>query len=123
MGAGIVFPDKGVFGFYLGEGTNQIAELSALYLAVSNAESGDTIFTDSMYGINIALGRWTARMHLPVVDLLRQAVGERSITIEWVRGHSGNYWNELADEVANRAANERRPHSYAEKLAGWGAAE
>ena len=113
MGAGIVFRAGHQFGFYLGEGTNQIAELAALYLAISGAQPDDQIFTDSMYAINITTGRWRAHMHKSLVNVVRKEyINKGKVKISWVRGHAGNWGNLLADESATRAVKERKSSSY-----------
>lgn len=37
-----------------------------------------------------------------VVELFNRCGGHECIEIRWVRGHSGNYYNELADQLANQ---------------------
>jgi ribonuclease HI len=74
------------------------------------------LYTDSKYvlqGITEWLPNWKAKgwrtaARKPVrnQDLWKQldlAVGSQDVIWHWVRGHSGNAGNELADELANRA--------------------
>ena len=76
-----------------------------------------TVYTDSQYvskGATDWLPGWKAKgwktsTRKPVEnrDLwmrLDDLISKHSVTFEWVRGHAGNELNELADDLANKAA-------------------
>lgn len=102
-------------------GTNQIAELRALYEAV-RAHPGDEpllIESDSQYAIKCAsewLAGWkrkgwktsggTPVRNLELVQNIDRVISERvgPVRFRWVRGHVGNHFNEAADALAGEAA-------------------
>jgi ribonuclease HI len=102
-------------------GTNQIAELRALLEAIK-AHPGDEpllIEADSQYAIRCAsewLEGWrrknwqtsagTPVKNLDLVMAIDAALQARSgpVRFRWVRGHVGNHYNELADQLAGEAA-------------------
>ena len=100
--------------------TNQRMELEAVLRAVESLPGPLRIHSDSTYVVNCFNDRWyegwKARgwknsQKKPVAnrDLwepLVEAYLERADEIDfvWVKGHSGNHWNERADELAVAAA-------------------
>lgn len=102
-------------------GTNQIAELRAVLEAIL-AHSGDQpllIESDSQYAIKCAsewLPGWKRKnwrtaagaevKNLELIQRLDKAISEREgpVRFRWVRGHVGNYFNEMADTLAGEAA-------------------
>jgi ribonuclease HI len=105
MGIGLYFPDLDKrFSYALGEGTNQIAELAALSLAIGLAASGDVVCSDSQYAIHIALGQWKAKKHKPLVAYLQAQLRGKRMEVRWVRGHNGHPEQEEADRLAESAA-------------------
>lgn len=68
------------------------------------------IFSDSEYTIRCMNGSWQRKKNTdlwPEVDILAERL--RSITngnyeVRWVKGHAGNEYNEIADELATKAA-------------------
>ena len=97
-----------VISVYPGAGTNQVAELLALRVAIEVANPGDRIFSDSQYAINISLSRWQAKMHLEIVRDIRIALSLKRVSIEWIRRCS-HPLHALADFWANNAAMKREP--------------
>jgi ribonuclease HI len=103
------------------ETTNNRMELMAAIQALEalNRACEVTLNTDSKYvlqGITEWLPNWkrrgwkTASKH-PVKneDLWRRldlAVSRHSVKWNWIKGHSGNYGNELADRLANQGIDE-----------------
>lgn len=102
-------------------GTNQIAELRALFEAVV-AHPGDEpllIESDSQYAIKCAsewLPSWKRKgwktasggavKNLELVQSIDRAISDRvgPVRFRWVRGHVGNHYNEIADKLAGEAA-------------------
>ncbi|MGU3436169.1 ribonuclease H family protein [Actinomycetes bacterium M1A6_2h] len=102
-------------------GTNQIAELRALLEAI-RAHGGDEpllIESDSQYAIKCAsewLPGWkrkgwrtaggTPVKNIDLVQAIDRAISEREgpVRFRWVRGHVGNEYNEMADQLAGAAA-------------------
>ncbi len=116
------------YGAYVQNGTNNIAELNALYKALliceSNAKYHNTIFSDSKYSIDCidtwAYGwkakGWTKKSgEIKNLDLIKEAHFlyekiKNNLTIKHVKAHTGIEGNELADRMAThtiKAKNER----------------
>lgn len=79
-----------------------------------------TLYTDSQYvrkGITQWIENWkkrgwqtAAKKPVKNADLwqrLDEAVGQHNINWVWVKGHSGNEGNEMADQLANRGIDEQ----------------
>jgi ribonuclease HI len=117
MGWGVVILSSGEqIELYGGgpRGTNNAAELSAALLALEclPARCDMTIVSDSQYLI-FGMTRWMAgwlrknfiraREPIPNADLwrrLHRLGSSRPIQWQWVRGHSANSGNEIADQLA-----------------------
>ncbi|MBK9261845.1 MAG: ribonuclease HI [Polyangiaceae bacterium] len=96
---------------YLGEGTNNIAELTAILRAVGEvpAETPMTVYTDSQYAIGVLQKGWKAKANQELVASVKRALSERKKTkLVYVPGHSGVSGNERADELAREAIRSRR---------------
>ncbi len=98
--------------------TNNRMELTATIRALQllKRKSVVTLYTDSTYVrngitkwiVNWKQMNWRSQSKKPVknVDLWQELDRLNSIhqvTWKWVKGHSGNEWNERADELARRA--------------------
>ena len=96
-------------------------ELKALIKSREILESDKeiTLFTDSKYvqnGITLWIANWkrnswrtSSKKPVKNIDLwkaLDRLSRERPICWEWVKGHSGNEGNEIADLLANLAIDE-----------------
>ena len=98
--------------------TNQRMELTAVLEAVRSLEGPLEVFSDSTYVVNCFRDRWWEgwirrgwrnSQKKPVAnrDLwepLIELVLAREIELIWVKGHSGNRWNDEADRLATEAA-------------------
>ena len=60
------------------------------------------IFFDSKYARNTLTGRWSPKTNIDMVILARKiyqaATKTHHIKWTWVKGHSGNFGNDLADK-------------------------
>lgn len=92
---------------YLGAGTNNIAELTAIDRALGSlpdAARATVIHTDSSYAIGVLSKGWKAKANTDLVGRLRARLAERPATrLVYVPGHSGVPLNERADELAREA--------------------
>ena len=116
-GAGIVFRDKatqgtiGIRRIPLEHVTNNQAEFLALKHALIelktrglSREPAD-ILTDSKLVVGIFSQNWKQRANLELVMEIRDLLKEfPQLTFAYVRGHNGNEGNELADSLAQEAA-------------------
>jgi ribonuclease HI len=116
-GAGIVLKDASAqkilatHGIPLGYVTNNQAEFLALKHALIElqtrrlSEHPVKILTDSQLVIGIFSQNWRARANLDLVVEIRNLLREfPQLTFGYVRGHNGNQGNELADSIAQKAA-------------------
>ena len=114
-GSGVVLvsPKGKMFeGFeYLGEATNNVAELTAILRAVEwlpTPASGVMVHTDSQYAIGVLQKGWRAKVNQELVARTKRAVQTRGARLVYVPGHSGVPLNERADELAREAIARRR---------------
>jgi ribonuclease HI len=114
-GSGVVLvsPKGKMFeGFeYLGEATNNVAELTAILRAVEwlpAPVSGIVVHTDSQYAIGVLQKGWRAKVNQDLVARTKRAVATRGARLVYVPGHSGVPLNERADELAREAIARRR---------------
>src|SRR3984957_7402911 len=112
--------------------TNQRMEVPAVLEALRDlqADAGDAgvdVFSDSTYVVNCFRDRWWAGWHRrnwlntqrkPVANrdlwepLIKLALApEPRVTWQWVKGHSGDRWNDRVDELATEAADRGRGES------------
>jgi ribonuclease HI len=96
---------------YIGEATNNIAELTGILRAVELAhELGRPLrlYTDSRYSIGVLTQGWKVRANKELVAKVRQALDAHPDSeLFHVRGHQGAHLNEHADELAVRAVQSR----------------
>ncbi|HMI83601.1 MAG TPA: ribonuclease H [Polyangiaceae bacterium] len=109
-GLGIVVIDattKTEISEHLGQGTNNIAELTAIERVLDTVE--DTarplvIHTDSAYAIGVLSKGWKAKANIALIERVRERLVKRpGTTLVHVRGHAGIELNERADELAREA--------------------
>lgn len=119
-GAVIIAPDKIVkhhHGF-IGHGTNQIAELTAAIegLLLIPAGAKVELVSDSQYVLK-GLTEWRKGWekngmrnskkeivaNLELWQRLYHVADARKVTTRWVKGHSGNQYNEQADVLVGKA--------------------
>jgi ribonuclease HI len=109
---------------FLGHGTNQIAEISAAVEGLRMTPPGATIelVSDSQYVLK-GISEWRAGWERnnwknskkePVAnqeqwkDLFKE-VDQRTVQTRWVKGHSGEKFNEMADQAANEGLTKTLP--------------
>jgi len=82
--------------------TNNRMELQAVIEGLSHVTYGGevTLFSDSQYVIKTMTEGWRKRVNLDLWNLLDIQNRQLKVTWKWVKGHSGNYGNELANRFA-----------------------
>lgn len=82
--------------------TNNFVEMIAIISAVAWVPDGAsvTVYSDSQYAINIFSGKWNASANLNLLERYRQVSNGKDVRLQWVKGHSGVYWNEVCDGLA-----------------------
>lgn len=98
---------------YLGEGTNNVGELTAILRGLQRFSEmdldGETleIFSDSELSVTLINGtKQTKKPHLlKILDLILEFKTQKQIAfnISWVKAHADNKWNNYADNLANSA--------------------
>jgi ribonuclease HI len=89
--------------------TNNRMELAAILKAMvwAHTECVDNVIivTDSQYCINMLTDmNYTPKANKALVNIGRAILIQRPMKFEWVKGHSGNPFNERADALCNFAA-------------------
>lgn len=97
---------------YLGHGTNNIAELTAILRAVEAGlpnEKPLVIHTDSQYSIGVLTKGWKPKANQELIATLKQRVAARGgVRFVYVPGHAGVPLNERADALARQAVETRK---------------
>ncbi len=98
--------------------TNNRMELMGVLEALRSLDGPLEVYCDSTYVVNCFKDRWwegwirrgwrTAdKKPVSNQDLWKQIIEQveaRSVAFHWVKGHSGNRWNDEADRLATEAA-------------------
>lgn len=87
--------------------TNNRAELKAIIAAIYhlplNAKKVKVV-SDSQYALKTLSGEWSRKINLELFDVFENILHQRDgliIEWEWVRGHNGNKYNEICDQLCN----------------------
>jgi len=104
---------------YIGEATNNIAELTGILRAAELAQELGRplrLYTDSTYSIGVLTKGWKAKANKELVAAVRSALGAQpDAKLFHVRGHQGVLLNEHADELAVRAIQLRKSTGWVER--------
>jgi ribonuclease HI len=98
---------------YLGQGTNNIAELTAIERALEAVTPQERarpvlVHSDSSYAIGLLSKGWKAKANADLVTRIRGLARDfGDLRFVKVRGHSGVAENERCDELARTAINRR----------------
>lgn len=95
---------------FLGEATNNVAELTAILRAVESIPpqaKAIVVHTDSQYAIGVIQKGWKAKANGELVARTKRVVQERGARLVYVPGHQGVPLNERADELAREAITTR----------------
>jgi ribonuclease HI len=112
MGIGVVVlhdGDRKELGEYLGVGTNNIAELTAIERGIELANNAGTkgqrlrVYTDSSYAIGVLDKGWKAKANQELIARLKRRLAPLDVEFVKVAGHAGVPENERCDELARDA--------------------
>ena len=86
--------------------TNNRMEITAAIRGIDETPPGSdvTVWSDSEYVIKTMTRGWKRKVNNDLWDQLDDVVANRKVSWEWVRGHSGDPMNELADTLARDEA-------------------
>lgn len=111
-GVAILLPDGSieVITKYLGNKTNNFAELHAIYTALCytlstyNSTVPIEVYSDSKYALQCITGNVKAKKNIDLINKTKDVAMEfDNISFNWVKGHSGNKYNHLAHLLASIA--------------------
>ncbi|MDH3622354.1 MAG: ribonuclease HI [Myxococcales bacterium] len=96
---------------YIGEATNNIAELTGVLRAIQLAHELNRplrLYTDSKYAMGVLTQGWKAKANKELIAEIREWLeGHPDTELFHVRGHQGVVLNEVADELAVQAVTSR----------------
>ena len=100
---------KGIWkavGEYLGNATNQQAEIAAAYIGLKNLKEPCKVklMSDSRYVVETMGGTWKRKTNQDWWEKLDKAAAKHDITWEWTKGHAGHEIQEIADKMARKIA-------------------
>lgn len=86
------------------ESTNNRMELQAVISALlfTHDKKKYIIYSDSMYVINCAQGKWSRKKNKDMWKEYDQASQGKKIEWIWVKGHNGDKYNEIVDRLAKQ---------------------
>lgn len=99
---------------YLGHGTNNVAELTAILrtLELVPQECQLTIHSDSQYSIGVLQRGWKAKANKELVASIKNELAcRRRACLVYTPGHAGVTLNEQADVLAREAVSTRKSRS------------
>tara|TARA_Y100000748_G_scaffold297369_1_gene291285 strand:- start:565 stop:1443 length:879 start_codon:yes stop_codon:yes gene_type:complete len=108
-GAVIIYPDgneKELSGADL-DTTNNRMELQSVIEALDYLESGSMVelYSDSLYVLNTITKGWKKKANIDLWDKLESKIQKHSnISWYWVKGHSGDFYNEKVNDLAQGKA-------------------
>ena len=90
--------------------TNNRMEMTAVIKGLEAVDPSAKVLisSDSTYVINTMTKGWKRKANNDLWDQLDRLVKNRDISWRWVRGHSGDRGNELADALATKQAGTAR---------------
>ncbi|MBQ9660997.1 MAG: hypothetical protein IJV37_07040 [Bacteroidales bacterium] len=87
--------------------TSNRQELAAIIHALLHVPEGSSVLvrSDSENGVALLTGQARSKKDLDLVQLYRQVKKERAlhVTLEWIRSHSGDRWNDYVDYLCIEA--------------------
>ncbi len=114
-GLGVVIidgPERRELSEYLGQGTNNIAELTAILRGLETIEDRKrpvVVYSDSQYSIGLLTKNWKAKANTELVEKLRGLTRQfADLRFVKVAAHSGIPLNERVDELARNAISRAR---------------
>ncbi len=94
------------FGEFLGNATNQQAEIAAATIGLKNLTEPCKVrvLSDSRYVVETMTGNFRKKTNLDWWEKLDKAARKHEIEWQWVKGHNGHAVQEVADALARQMA-------------------
>jgi ribonuclease HI len=94
------------FGCYLGNATNQQAEIVAAAVGLENLREPCSVkvFTDSRYVVETMAGRFKRKSNHEWWARLDAAAAKHRVEWQWIKGHAGHGAQEAVDKAARTIA-------------------
>lgn len=103
---------------YLGIGTNNIAELTAILRAleaIDDPAQSVLVHTDSQYAIGVLQKGWKPKANQELIAAIKERMKAfKALRLVYVPGHAGVPLNERADALARAAVSARRSSAWRE---------
>ncbi len=93
-------------GEYLGNATNQQAEIAAAALGLANLKEPCRVklFSDSRYVVETMTGNFRKKTNHEWWSKLDRAASKHEVEWQWIKGHAGHEVQEVADKAARKIA-------------------
>jgi ribonuclease HI len=93
-------------GEYLGNATNQQAEIHAAYLGLKNLKEPCRVkvYSDSRYVVETMTGNFRKKTNHEWWAKLDKAASKHQIEWQWIKGHAGHEVQEVSDKMARTIA-------------------
>lgn len=93
-------------GEYLGNATNQQAEIAAAWIGLKNLKEPCNVklLSDSRYVVETMTGNFRKKANLEWWAKLEAAAKKHKIDWNWTKGHAGHTVQEIADKMAKKIA-------------------
>ena len=93
-------------GEYLGNATNQQAEIAAATVGLKQLKEPCRVhvLSDSRYVVETMLGNFRKKTNLDWWNKLERAASKHQIKWEWTKAHAGHEIQEIADKAARKIA-------------------
>lgn len=94
------------FGEYLGNATNQQAEIAAATLGLANLKEPCEVklLSDSRYVVETMNSGWKRKTNHEWWERLDDAASKHSVEWQWIKGHAGHEVQEIVDKTARNIA-------------------
>jgi ribonuclease HI len=94
------------FGEFLGNATNQQAEIAAATIGLKNLTEPCKVrvLSDSRYVVETMTGNFRKKANLDWWEKLDRAASRHKIEWQWVKGHAGHEIQEVVDTLARQTA-------------------
>ena len=94
------------FGEYLGNATNQQAEIAAATIGLEKLSEPCRVrvLSDSRYVVETMTGNFRKKTNHDWWAKLDKAASKHEITWQWIKGHAGHEIQEVVDDLARKTA-------------------